>query len=105
MIGPPGFSSDMGTFATQRNSNELPMQQIVQQRGGRLKTTVQQAPVESIPMPNFIPNHDAGSCRFLNLRTPLLTNPCPHFIRTEALKSHDFLKAADSTLRGIGVNL
>ncbi|MEI6169297.1 MAG: hypothetical protein WCS52_19105 [bacterium] len=52
-------------------------------------------------MPNFIPNLDVGSCRFLNLRTLLLANPCPHCMRTETLKAHGFLKAADGTHRGI----
>ena len=52
-------------------------------------------------MASFIPGFDVNSLSFLNLRALLQTRPCPHCDKHHALKAHGFLRATDSTIRGI----
>lgn len=52
-------------------------------------------------MANFIPNIDPDSCRFLNLRMMLRSQPCVHCGNRESLKAHGFLRSSNRILRGI----
>ena len=57
--------------------------------------------IECFSMASFIPSFDVNSCEFLNIRAMLQWRPCPHCDRHHALKAHGFLRAADSSIRGI----
>lgn len=44
---------------------------------------------------------DVESCRFLNFRTHLIAENCPHCQRHGRLRAHGFLKSASGEIRGI----
>jgi hypothetical protein len=52
-------------------------------------------------MANFIPQHDLGSCEFLNLRLLFRSQPCVHCGSLESLKAHGFLRTSKQIIRGV----
>lgn len=52
-------------------------------------------------MANYIPQLDPGSCKFLNLRLLLRSQPCLHCGSRESLKAHGFLRTPNQIIRGI----